>query len=372
MMRRVLRVAALGVFSAATLWFVAQTAGAANLDAAVEALWQDGGAAVALIRYTLGDAEESGLDALSALALGQTPMLLAQRQAVAEVWSSELQLLPQTDGEDDEGTVLSAPAAQPGVSPVRDNGVPARTLRPSDDSGYTLLGGVYVNNGSSCTVEEAPLPQTEAPVRVLILHTHATESYTMPEGEEYEQTDPCRTLDERYNMLRIGEEIAQVLESRGIEVIHDTGIYDYPRYSGAYTRSLAAAEAYLSQEEGLYYILDVHRDAVTDTQGNHYKLVCAEAEDTAQIEFVVGTPGGGAEHPLWQQNLALAAAVQRTLTREYPTLMRPIVLRNARYNQHLTPGTLLVEIGTAGNSLAEAINAARLFAEGFAETILSF
>ena len=67
--------------------------------------------------------------------------------------------------------------------------------------------------------------------------------------------------------------------------------------------------------------------------------------------------------------MANGFAVQETLYKDYPTLMRPVTVRNSRYNQHATTGSLLVEVGTAGNSLEEAVNAARLFAAGFAKTI---
>lgn len=371
MKRRLLPALLLAVF---TLWVVRCTAGSASLAAAVKAVRRE--APVALLRFTLGDAQEDTLSPLGTLALGQTPLLYAQRQAVTAVWSDELQLLPTEDGEDSEGTVLSPPQVQlpAAVEPVQDNGIPARTLRVSDSSGYVVSDGVYINNGSSCSLDAAQLPQPQLPqgrVRVLLLHTHATESYTMPVGKEYESTDPYRTLDEACNMLRIGEEVARVLESYGIEVIHDTTLHDYPRYSGAYTRSLATAERYLAGEDAPFYILDLHRDAVEDASGAAYKLVCAEEPGAAQLEFVVGSPGGGAEHPNWLQNLGLAVAVQRTLQQDYPTLMRPITVRSSRYNQHLSPGALLLEVGTAGNSLDEALNAARLFAAGFAETILA-
>ena len=67
--------------------------------------------------------------------------------------------------------------------------------------------------------------------------------------------------------------------------------------------------------------------------------------------------------------MANGFAVQETLYKDHPTLMRPVTVRNSRYNQHATTGSLLVEVGTAGNSLEEAVNAARLFAAGFAKTI---
>ena len=77
----------------------------------------------------------------------------------------------------------------------------------------------------------------------------------------------------------------------------------------------------------------------------------------------------GSDHDRWQDNLRLAVAVEERLMQSYPTLMRPITLRNYSYNQSVCPGSMLVEVGAAGNSLDEAIYAARLFAAGLAETI---
>ena len=106
-----------------------------------------------------------------------------------------------------------------------------------------------------------------------------------------------------------------------------------------------------------------------DANGQQFKLLCGEDKNAAQLEFVIGSNGGGLSHDLWRENLKLACAVQETLYKDYPTLMRPVTVRNSRYNQHMTTGSLLVEVGTAGNSLEEAVNAARLFAVGFAKTI---
>ena len=118
-------------------------------------------------------------------------------------------------------------------------------------------------------------------------------------------------------------------------------------------------------------MLDVHRDAVQDANGNQFKLLCGEDKNAAQLEFVIGSNGGGLSHDLWRENLKLACAVQETLYAKYPTLMRPVTVRNSRYNQQVTTGSLLIEVGTAGNSLDEALAAARLFAAGFAETVLA-
>ena len=95
------------------------------------------------------------------------------------------------------------------------------------------------------------------------------------------------------------------------------------------------------------------------------------AGTAAQMTLVVGSDGSGLTHPNWMENLKLAAALQEDLLTEYPTLMRPILLRNSRYNQHATAGSLLLEVGAAGNSPEEAALAARLFAERMAQVLES-
>ena len=91
--------------------------------------------------------------------------------------------------------------------------------------------------------------------------------------------------------------------------------------------------------------------------------------NAAHMTLVMGSDGSGLAHESWKENVKLAAAVQNTILAEHPTLMRPITLRNSRYNQHCTTGSLLVEVGAAGNSLDEALLSARLLAAGLAETL---
>lgn len=332
------------------------------------------------MRMERGGEELEALSIPSSLALRMTPLLREGGEEIVQAWSSELEQPPddaqaaEPDAQDSEGTVLSPPV-QPDEITVAENGVSARTLRPSDPAGYTVFGDVYINNGSDAALDASMLSGNyaarlgaEGP-QVLILHTHGTESYTMPAGQEYEPTDSFRTLDTSCNMIRIGDEIAQVLTDAGLSVVHDRSLYDYPSYSGAYNRSLASIESYLQKYPSISFVLDVHRDAVQDAEGNQYKLLCGEDQGAAQLEFVIGSNGGGLSHDLWRENLKLACAVQEKLYARYPTLMRPVTVRNSRYNQHMTTGSLLLEVGTAGNSLEEAINAARLFAAGFAETL---
>ena len=106
----------------------------------------------------------------------------------------------------------------------------------------------------------------------------------------------------------------------------------------------------MEEHPSISLVLDIHRDAISDADGSPYKVVSGVAGvNAAQMSFIIGTDGGGLEHPDWQENLKLAAAVQQRLLEDYPTLMRPISVRNSRYNQHVSPGALLVEMGAAGN-----------------------
>ena len=206
--------------------------------------------------------------------------------------------------------------------------------------------------------------------QVLILHTHGSEGYTPAPGEEVVWSGNYRTTDTRYNVVRVGDEIARVLGEAGISVLHDRTLYDYPSYNEAYDRSLAAVQTYLAQYPSIQFVLDVHRDAIEDAEGNQYKVVSAVEEGTAaQRTLVVGSDGSGLSHPNWMDNLRLAVALQEETLREYPTLMRPMLLRNSRYNQHVAPGALLLEVGAAGNAPEEAVLAGQLFAQCMAEVL---
>ena len=231
--------------------------------------------------------------------------------------------------------------------------------------------GVYIKNKSSRTLDPAVLGDRQFAVcpqqgpQVLIVHSHASESYTMPPGQEYVPSGTFRTADRSCNMVRVGDELAAELSSYGISVVHDRTLHDGESYNDAYENSLASIQSYLAKYPSIVYVLDLHRDAVQDANGTQYKLVTAEDPAAAQVSLIMGVAHDG-----WQDNLRLAIAVQEKLESQSPTLMRPITLLNYRYNQFAAPGSLLVEVGAAGNSLDEALRAARLFAKGFAETIL--
>ena len=365
------------LLAAGTLWCVSVTAGSGTLSAALDALRQ--AAPLGALRWELGDLwVEDGLSPAAVLAISESPLLLSARPAVAELWSMEVEEPEPSQAETPEP--VTTPVEETPLTPevqAADNGVAARTLVPTDPSGYTVCGRVYISNSTDYTLNVTRLSEpfdarlTEEEPQILILHTHGSEAYTPVPGTQVAYTGDHRTTDTRYNVVHVGDVMAEAFGEAGISVLHDRTLYDYPSYSGAYDRSLAAIQSYLAQYPSIRFILDVHRDAIEDGQGNEYKVVSAvEGEGTAaQLTLVVGSDGGGLTHDHWRENLKLAAALQEDLLAEYPTLMRPVLLRNSRYNQHATTGSLLVEVGAAGNSPEEAALSARLFAERMTEVL---
>ena len=197
---------------------------------------------------------------------------------------------------------------------------------------------------------------------VLIIHTHTTESYTNTTGD-YAETSAFRTLDERYNMLSVGDALAQVLEKGGITVIHDREIHDYPSYNGSYAHARKAIQTYLSEHPTIQLVLDLHRDASGDLNNQFRPTAKVDGASAAQLMLVMGTNASGGNHPIWEKNLSVGLKLHAQLERTAPGITRPISLRAQKFNQDLTEGSLLIEVGAAGNTHDEAIRAAEILGE---------
>lgn len=368
---RFTRLAAI-VLAAATLWITAVTAGADSLRSAIAAVRDSARLPVALLRWELGDTFPVDALALPAmLALRESPLLLSAWAEVSSLPASDdAAPVPEPDTPRKEPEETAQPSLPDAPRDDADNGAASQTIAPTSPSGFVQIGDVFIKNNSTKALDPAWFDGSfaaalsdDAP-QVLIVHTHGSEAYTMPKGQEYAPTGTCRTADNSVNMIRVGDEIAAVLSSYGISVLHDRVLYDDPAYDGAYERAADAIRGYLEKYPTLSFVLDVHRDAIEDKAGHQYKVITREDPRCAQISFVMGSNN---DH--WLENVKLAVAVQQRLTDTSPTLMRPMTLRNSNYNQHLTTGSMLVEIGTAGNSLSEALRAAQLFAAGFAQVV---
>lgn len=281
---------------------------------------------------------------------------LPQRALSAWIPSPEIQKESET-GRDVRS--LSVPAFFPfpfiaeSVPPLAAPDKPQ--FSPEDAEGIRVTGG-EPDCGSLIAQPLSWNLAGDAPT-VLILHTHATESYT-PAGEDYTESSPYRTLDEGYNMVSIGDRVAEVLEAGGVHVIHDREYHDYPAYDTAYTHARKAVQAQLTEHPEIRLVLDLHRDASDDTKGQLRTRTTLGDKTAAQLMLVVATGNASLTHEHWQENLALGLKLTALLREQAPGICRPISLRAQRFNQDLSPGFLLVEVGAAGNTREEALLAA--------------
>lgn len=229
--------------------------------------------------------------------------------------------------------------------------------------------GVFIKNGTDYNLTEEILkPDIEVNNKnIMIFHTHTCESYTATEKFNYTQTGTYRTTDLNYNVARVGTELKNQLLSYNYNVIHDTTYHDYPAYNGSYDRSLNTVRNLLLTNKDTDVIFDLHRDAIADY--SYAPTVKIGEEYCAQLMFVIGTDGGGLEHPNWQQNLKFAVKIQEKANELYPGLFKPIVLRNSRYNQHLSKAAGIIEVGATGNTMEQCLTSMKYLAKVVSEVM---
>ena len=228
---------------------------------------------------------------------------------------------------------------------------------------YTEIPRAQIDAELSEPLELAP--KADGRVEVLIMHTHATESYEGYDSEYYDTRNTWRSTDNNENMVAVGNVIEEELRKAGIGVVHDTQQFDYPSYNGSYDRAAVAVKEYLAQYPDIQLILDVHRDGIQRDATTIVKPATEiDGEPAAQIMILCGSDPGVGD---WGENLRTAAAVTNLLESRYPTLTRPIYFSTGRYNMNLSGGTILLEFGSQANTLEEALTSARLTGQALGE-----
>lgn len=309
--------------AAAVFLWLGQDSGTADLG---QALLEEKLGGVLAVETVTAEAQTSAIPVLAEITPDPIPKPVPV-ETVEEAWDEELRL---TRGEE------TAPAE------IRVDGTVSLELRNETEYSVDFTALPALPSDMELSSRE--------PV-VLIVHTHGSESYS--DGTEAQTV--FRSQDETESVIAVGEVLARTMEQRGYGVIHDRTLCDYPEYTGAYDRSRALIRENLERYPSIELVLDIHRDAVEQSDGSQMRMACTtEAGDMAQLMLVVGTDSGGLEHPLWQQNLSLAAVLQVALEQTCPGIMRPINLRTERFNQDLGALGLLVEVGASGNTLEEA------------------
>lgn len=231
----------------------------------------------------------------------------------------------------------------------------------------TSFNKVYINNKTDVPIDIKALLSEKNPVnieknsepQVLIVHTHATECYLSDSRDYYTANDLSRTTDNNKNMVAIGNVIEKKLNDAGIVTLHDKTHHDYPSYSGSYNRSKQTIEKYLKENPSIKVVIDLHRDSIGTDGGDKTKpIVEIKGKKAAQVMLVMGCGAKFFDHKNWMQNMIFAVKYQQTLEVLYPGLARSICFLNSKYNQNLSAGSILLEIGTDSNSFEEALTAA--------------
>lgn len=279
---------------------------------------------------------------------------------------------------DHTATLPDAEVSVPVVAAPKEDGSGGKVYTRKVDTGDTREHGIATRNSSGRSVDIATalgtkltptFTDTDAP-QVLIIHTHTTEAYMTYDTGYYNAADRERTHDRTRNVCAVGDALVKTLAEYGIVAIHDDTVHDEP-YSGAYTRSAKTVERLLAQHPTIQVVLDLHRDALMEGQTGLVKpTVTVDGKKAAQMMIIAGVLSTNAlPNPHAAQNLALAAQWQKAMTDRYDGLMRPLSTVGSRYNQHLHAGYLLVEVGSEGNTVAEAVYSAQLLGKTLAELL---
>lgn len=224
------------------------------------------------------------------------------------------------------------------------------------DTYNKIYNGVKIKNESKYKLTEEDLkPDIDFKNKedIVIYHTHTCESYTKTEKYTYKSSGNFRTTDLNYSVARVGEELKKYLDKYDFNVIHNKTYHDYPKYNGSYTKSLETIEKILKTSKASL-VIDLHRDAL-GSNSKYAPSVKINGEEAAQLMFVIGTDGGGLKHDKWKKNLKLAIKIQEKANEMYPGLFKPIIVRNSRYNQHVSEGACIIEVGATGNTLEQCL-----------------
>lgn len=329
----------------------------------------------------------------------RTALSLARQEQQSRAAQSQA-AAPQADDsaalpEAAEPPAASAPAAQAvdiarylvalqgeDARPADAGAVLEKTYPQGSGDKYIPCGTGSIKNNTSVPAAEIaaeiqnPLPfaiEPDSPdPQVLVMHTHATEDYRMSEGLWFAPGDGARSTDRSINMCAVGQVITDTLNAAGIHTLHDETLNDYPSYTGSYANSRAVVQQYLAQYPSIKVVLDVHRDAIETEGGSRMAPVCTvNGRQAAQVMIICGCDNGGSVSlPNWRQNLRFAAAWESAMEQMYPGFTRPVLFSYRFYNQDLTTGSLLIEIGGHGNNLNEALYAGQLAANGLVQALL--
>lgn len=254
------------------------------------------------------------------------------------------------------------------------------TYKPNGGTDFlNLESGGQVRNCTDLSNEAVQAEMVKSPdfkivldgtPQVLIMHTHTSESYEITDKEYYDEDYTCRSADPENSVVAVGTAIAEQLANAGIAVIHDGTVHD-GTYTGAYVRSEQTVKNILEKYPSIKVVLDVHRDAIEEFDGSHVAAVTEiDGREAAQIMIISAADDGTYGIPDYLENFHFACALQDKIESDWNGITRPILFQYCQYNQHLTTGSLLIEVGSHGNTVEQAVYTGELIGKSIAEELL--
>ncbi|MDR0858878.1 MAG: stage II sporulation protein P [Oscillospiraceae bacterium] len=362
-MRRVVKRLMLIVIAAAIVKLAVSARGAELLGSAVIALAENEQLTGFVLRSELGLLRAEAAEPTSAAeASGESAESSARPALAANPIGGGFPKLTEEEAAPETPAASAAPNTN---TAAEDAKLPAPNSE-ADAPGAVRPKTVVIDNGSSYNIDVPAmleedigitLPANDAP-QILIIHTHTSEAYSQTEG--------FRTLDKTMSVVRVGDALTRELTEKGYNVIHDREVYDYPSYNGSYNRTAESVKTRLAEFPTIQIVFDLHRDALEQADGSQYRSTYRNGDtEAAQLMLIAATGSAGLSHPNWKTNLRFALNLQANMDAKYPGLTRPLLVSAQRYNEQLAPGYLLLEVGSTGNTIDEAVTAIRLFAECF-------
>ena len=226
---------------------------------------------------------------------------------------------------------------------------PTTTALESQINADTLLG------------KDMKLAKDPANPQILIYHTHSQEEYA-----DSVPGDPSTTV------IGVGDYLVQLLQERyGYQVLHITDPFDIVNgqldRSAAYNYAEPVVSQALQEHPSIEIVIDLHRDGV---DASKHLVTEVNGKPTAQVMFFNGlsrTNQNGEisylPNPYIEDNLAFSFQLEYLAKQYYPDYTRCIYLKGYRYNLHLKPRSLLLEVGAQTNTVEEAKNAMEPFAD---------
>lgn len=303
---------------------------------------------------------------------------------ISEGYGYEEESAESQEAQSDEVPIYKTVSQNPGAKPYPDEwtegGSIVRTTYGHYDGTtfFDLDKGGQVNNKTSVNMQtlkdesrllpEFKIEDTDEP-QVLIYHTHTTETYEPYVRDFYDSNFNYRTTDETKNVIMVGNEIQKELESAGIGVIHSTVIHDYPSYNGAYDRSAETVNEILEEYPTIKVVLDIHRDAICTDTVAYQPYTEINGKEAAQIMIISGCDDGTMDMPDYMKNFRFASLLQSQIESDNPGMTRPILFDYRHYNQDITTGSLLIEVGSHGNTLEQACYSGELLGKSIAKAL---